>query len=307
MGRFLHEDLHGAARHRPRLPARHPRGADPARARALRPRPRGAGRDLPDLSRARRDPRAGQGPGAARRRDRARRARRRRLRAGRRARRRRCARRRPPGAGARRRGSARPLGALALAGAPGRGGARAAAPPLPAPGRHDRLDPAADRLLPGGARRDGGPPDGPVGQGLLRRRRLPEDRPARAGDALGGRALRRGDRAHARRADRPLADPLRRSADLRGDPRADTVGVFQIESRAQMQSLRRTRAREPRGPHDPGRDRAPRPDPGRRGQPLHRAPPAPARGPRATRFPTSTPRSSRSCARRSARSSSRTR
>ena len=38
-------------------------------------------------------------------------------------------------------------------------------------------------------------------------------------------------------------------------------------------------AREPRGPHDPGGDRAPGPDPGRRGQPLHRAPPAPARRP----------------------------
>ena len=41
---------HGAARHRPRLPARHPRGADPARARPLRPRPlraRGGVRDLP--------------------------------------------------------------------------------------------------------------------------------------------------------------------------------------------------------------------------------------------------------------------
>ena len=38
LGRFLHEDLQRAARHRPRLPARHPRGADPARARALRAR-----------------------------------------------------------------------------------------------------------------------------------------------------------------------------------------------------------------------------------------------------------------------------
>ena len=56
-----------AARHRPRLPARHPRGADPARARALRARPRGAGRGLSDLSRARRDPRAGQGARPARR------------------------------------------------------------------------------------------------------------------------------------------------------------------------------------------------------------------------------------------------
>ncbi len=35
----------------------------------------------------------------------------------------------------------------------------------------------------------------PVGQGLLRRRRLPQDRPARARDAVGGRGLRRADRA----------------------------------------------------------------------------------------------------------------
>ena len=54
-----------AARHRPRLPARHPRGADPARARALRPRPLGAGGRLPHLPRPRGDPGAGQGAGAA--------------------------------------------------------------------------------------------------------------------------------------------------------------------------------------------------------------------------------------------------
>ncbi len=66
-----------AARHRPGLPPRHPRAADPARARALRQRSRGAGGGLPDLSRARRDPRAGQGPRPAGRRDRARGTRRR--------------------------------------------------------------------------------------------------------------------------------------------------------------------------------------------------------------------------------------
>ena len=57
-----------------------------------------------------------------------------------------------------------------------------------------------------------------VGQGLVRRRGLPEDRPARPRDALGRRALRRADRRAARRADRPLADPLRRPRGLRGDP-----------------------------------------------------------------------------------------
>ena len=64
-----------AAGHRPRLPARHPRGADPARPRALRARPLGAGGGLPDLPRPRRDPRARQGAGAAAGGDRASRAR----------------------------------------------------------------------------------------------------------------------------------------------------------------------------------------------------------------------------------------
>ena len=109
----------------------------------------------------------------------------------------------------------------ALAGAVGalRRGDGPAPPRLPAPRRDGDLDPAADRRLPGRAGGDGGAPDRPVGQGLLRRRRLPQDRPARARDALGGRALRRGDRARAGRAARPLADPARRRRDLRVDPR----------------------------------------------------------------------------------------
>ena len=71
---------------------------------------------------------------------------------------------------------------------------------------------------------------------------------------------------------------------------ADTVGVFQIESRAQMQSLLRTR---PENLEDLTIQVAiirPGPDPGRGDQPLHRAPPAPARRPRAMRSPTSIPR-----------------
>ena len=39
----------------------------------------------------------------------------------------------------------------------------------------------------------------------------------------------------------------------------------------------RTRPENLEGPHDPGRDRAAGADPGRRGQPVHRASPAPAR------------------------------
>ena len=64
-----------AARHRPRLPARRARGPHPARARSLRARPRRAGGRLPDLPRARRHPRAGQGAGPAAGGDRARGAR----------------------------------------------------------------------------------------------------------------------------------------------------------------------------------------------------------------------------------------
>ncbi len=201
-----------AAGHRPGLPARHPRAADPARARALRARSRGAGGGLPDVPRARGDPRAGQGAGPAGRRDRARGARRgpvgqRLLPGGARcggtwrgvARSRRCA----VGIGG-------GLDALALARAPGRAGVRAAAPSLPAPGRDGDRDEAADRLLPGGAGGDGGQADGAVGQGLVRGRGLSEDRPAGPGDALGGGALRGGNRARARGAHRPVAHPVRR-------------------------------------------------------------------------------------------------
>ena len=129
---------HRAAGHRPRLPARRARGPDPARPRALRPRALGARRRLPDLPRARRDPRDRQGARAAAGRDRARRARLGGLwardgRQGHRA-----------GAG----GGARARGPLALAGRLARRGARAAAPPLPALGRDDRRHPPADRLLP---------------------------------------------------------------------------------------------------------------------------------------------------------------
>ena len=60
---------------------------------------------------------------------------------------------------------------------------------------------------------------------------------------------------------------------------AETTGVFQIESRAQMQMLQAHAAREPRRPHRAGRARAPGADPGRRGAPLHRAAQAAARGP----------------------------
>ena len=49
---------------------------------------------------------------------------------------------------------------------------------------------------------------------------------------------------------------------------ADTLGVFQIESRAQMNMLPRLRPREVLRPRHRGGDRAARPDPGRHGAPL---------------------------------------
>ena len=193
-----------AAGHRPRLPARHPRGADPARARALRARPLGArgGVRRPTTSAVGvRD--FGKALGL------------------------------PPGEIERARAVGRAVGRGQRGATTWRtaiGAQRAASPRwraltrlvhdawgLPRHvsqhlGRDGDLDPAARRDLPDPAGGDGGAADGPVGQGLVRRRRLPEDRPARAGDAVGGRALRRRDRARARRADRPLADPVRRPA-----------------------------------------------------------------------------------------------
>ena len=132
-----------AARHRPRLSPRHPRAADPPRARALWPRPLGAGGGLPHVSRARSDPRARQGAGTAARRDRAGGARQRGLGRAR------------GGQGHREHRTPGAAGALGVAGPAGRRGARAAAPSVPALGRDDRRHPAADRLLPDRARGDG--------------------------------------------------------------------------------------------------------------------------------------------------------
>ena len=89
---------------------------------------------------------------------------------------------------------------------------RPAAPHLAAPGRDGDLQQAARRARAGAAGGDDRQADLPVGQGLLLRRRLPQDRPARARDALGGRGLRRADRRGLRRADRPVPDPARRRA-----------------------------------------------------------------------------------------------
>ena len=94
-----------------------------------------------------------------------------------------------------------------------------------------------------------------------------------------------------------VEDAIDRDRRLRGDDRplrvfrstmpavyaeiqqADTVGVFQIESRAQMQSLLQTRPGEPRRPDGAGGARPSRPDPGQGGASVHRAPHASAADP----------------------------
>ena len=159
-------------------------------------------------------------------------------------------------------------------------GLGAAAPPLPAPRRDGALDQAADRHLPGAAGGDGGAPDRPVGQGLVRRRRLLEDRPARARDAVGGRALRRVDRRGPRPAHRPLADPARRRADLRGDPRCrDHRRLSDREPRPDADAAPQP-PRDARRRRRPGRAGPPGADPGRCRPPVPRAAPAAALRPR---------------------------
>ena len=270
LARPLHQQrAHLGARHRPRLPARHPREADRRGLRALRPRALGTRRELLDLSRARRDPRRRQGARPAVRRARAARAP---------DRRQPVPRRRGAGEATGRRCQAR-VPALACVRPALRRDRRPAAPYLAAPGWDGDLDAAAGRARAGAARGDGGAAALPVGQGLVRGRRLPEDRPARARHALGSRGLRRADRRRARDDGRPLAHRARRRGCLRRDPggghrrrlpdrepRADAVAAADA-------------AGEPGRPDDPGRARAAGPDPGRRRPSVHRQPPAAARGP----------------------------
>ena len=221
------------ARHRPRLPARHPGEADPGGARPLRPRAQRADRGVLDLPLAQRDPRARQGAGPA------------------------AARPRPPGAGLRR---------LARR-ARGRG-ARADATGV-RERSHDRRFRALAHLCgeiaglprhlsqhPGGMIVSTGPLAElvPLVPAAMEGRQIcqwDKDSCADAGflkiDLLGLGMLSavegcidliaraRGETLDLSRA--PLDDPGT-YAEIQA---ADTVGVFQIESRAQMQMLLRTR------------------------------------------------------------------
>ena len=109
------------------------------------------------------------------------------------------------------------------------------------------------------------------------------------------------------RADRPVADPLRRRGGLRADPGGGDDGrvpdrVARADADAEAHA-----AGDARRPDRPGGARAARADHRRGGAPVHRAAQGAARGPGLPGARTSTRRSSRCCATRSARSSSRTR
>ena len=115
------------------------------------------------------------------------------------------------------------------------------APRLAAPGRDDRLHAAADRARPRAAGRDGRPSALPVGQGLLLRCGFLKI------DLLGLGMLSAVEdcvdqiaRTHDEVIDLSRI-PFDDEAVYDDIQRADTIGTFQIESRAQMQSLLRTK------------------------------------------------------------------
>ena len=188
----LPQPRHGVgARHRPRLPPRRARAADRGGDRPLRRRARRPGGGLPHLPHPHGHPRAGRRAGPARGRPGAPGAAVGRLVVG-----------AGGGGGARpapRRGGQARLPALAGAGRPRARGRGPAAAPVPALRGHGGERAAAGGAGAGGAGRLPRPPDLPVGQGLLRRRGLREDRPPRPGDAVGGRGVHRPDRPLARR------------------------------------------------------------------------------------------------------------
>ena len=268
-GALLERGDHRGARHRSRLPARHSREADPPRPSALRRGALGAGRGVRLLPVARRDPRLRQGAWPAARRDRASGSDGRPV--------------RPPrfggvGHGCGDRRGARRVGALAGARPPGPRRVGAPAPSLSAPGRDGDLHQAAGRHLSRPAGGDGGASARPVGQGLVRGRRLLEDRSAGPGDAVGGRAHDRRDRPRARRGDRPLPDPHGRPGDLPDDPGGGHHRRLPDREPGADADAAADAAGEPRRPHGPGGAGAPGADPGRCRASLPGAPRAAAEG-----------------------------
>ena len=117
---------------------------------------------------------------------------------------------------------------------------RATSPSTPAGGD---LVPSADRARTRAAARQAGPPALPVGQGLVRRRGLPQDRPARARHAH----LRRG----VRRADRQGSAP-------RSTSRASRSTTRSVRGDPGGRHGRDLPDREPRADAEPARARGPR-------------------------------------------------
>ena len=245
-----------SARHRPRHRAPAPRGGDPVRLRQVRPRPRRAGGERHHLPAALGA--AGDGEGG---------------RPLTRARRRAHQVDRP--VGPRRHGAFDELASSERRAArprararPRRAGARLPAPPRHPLGRDGDGRPSARRVLPDRVGAHGGPLGAPVGQGRLRGGRAGEVRPARP-RACSRCCTSRSTSSASTRASRSTSPPSRRS------PRsttllcaADTIGVFQVESRAQMATLPRLRPRELLRPRGGGRAHPARPDPGRLGAPV---------------------------------------
>ena len=257
------------ARHRPRLPAGHPRAADRRRLRALRPRARRARRELLHLPVARRDPRRRQGarPAAG----------------GARAP---CAplrtagtrrkRRRGAGAAARRRAprAARRAGAPSASCAPRSPACRATSPSTRAawssrPARSSSSSRSSRPRWRGASSASG------------TRTRAPTRASSRS--TCSGSACSRRSRSASTRSsrlrgddDRPLAHPARRPGGLPGDPgRGHGRPLPDREPRADAEPPPHA-AGEPRRPDRAGRARPAGADPGEGGPSVHRAAPAAA-------------------------------
>ena len=168
-------------------------------------------------------------------------------------------------------GRARPPGAGAGARDPG-----LSAPPVDPRRAASCSAPSRSWTSPPSSRRRCGSHGDPLGQGRPRHARLLQGRRPRPGhahrDPQGARSRDSGDRrvrARQRRDERdrsPGARSRRRTrACTTRSATADTVGVFQIESRAQMAMLPAPPAAALLRSGRRGGDRAPRPDPGRHG------------------------------------------
>ncbi|CAA9559672.1 MAG: Error-prone repair homolog of DNA polymerase III alpha subunit, partial [uncultured Thermomicrobiales bacterium] len=254
------------ARHRHRLPARDPGAPDRPRLRRVRPRPGGDGLRFfhlpPALGRARRR----QGPRPAR-----------------------------AGSGPDRQTQRTPLRPRTGPGASADPGVRRAQkrPALEAPGRdrrptsrlppprHPALRRDGDRLStlnrPGAdpADGDGRPRRRPVGQGLLRRRPLRQDRFFGPRHAELGRGVPGADRRRRPRPGRSEPARLRRRAGLRHDLRRRHRRHLPDREPGPDPNPAPDPAPLPRRPGGPGRHRPPRPDPRRRRQPLRQGPRSP--------------------------------